>query len=156
MREWRYSFTILDLRTSWLWVISFTLLPLYPRKNLPRYSLDIRLGGLQISEIITIFKFSNKLLRFLNGWLWRKSATFWEVMSCILVKISRRFEATPIKLRSYYHQILQVCTLQKVFCFLILPQCVLHVRPSHPSRFSHPSRIRFNNLPFDTRHWQFC
>jgi hypothetical protein len=36
-REWRYSYTILDLVTRWRWVVSFT----------PRYSLDRRLGGPQ-------------------------------------------------------------------------------------------------------------
>jgi hypothetical protein len=39
--------TIFYLRTRWKWVISFTLLPLYPRGNSLRYPLDMRLGGHQ-------------------------------------------------------------------------------------------------------------
>jgi hypothetical protein len=30
MREWMYRSTLLDLGTSWSWVVSFTALPLYP------------------------------------------------------------------------------------------------------------------------------
>jgi hypothetical protein len=30
MEEWRYRPTILDLGTKWRWVVSFTLLPVYP------------------------------------------------------------------------------------------------------------------------------
>jgi hypothetical protein len=35
---------ILDLCTSWRWVVSFTPLPLYPRGKSPRYQLDRILG----------------------------------------------------------------------------------------------------------------
>jgi hypothetical protein len=42
MGEWRYTSTILDLGTTWRWVVSFTPLQLYPR-----YLLDRRLGGPQ-------------------------------------------------------------------------------------------------------------
>jgi hypothetical protein len=37
----------LDLGTSWMWVVSFTPLPLYPRGKSPRYTLVRRLGGPQ-------------------------------------------------------------------------------------------------------------
>jgi hypothetical protein len=37
----------LDLGTSWRLVVSFTLLPLYPRRKSRRYPLDRRLGGPQ-------------------------------------------------------------------------------------------------------------
>jgi hypothetical protein len=37
----------LDLGTSWRWVVSFMLLPLYSRVKSPRYPLDRRLGGPQ-------------------------------------------------------------------------------------------------------------
>jgi hypothetical protein len=47
MEEWRYSYTILDLGTGWRLVVSFTLLPLSPRGNRPRYPLNRRLGGPQ-------------------------------------------------------------------------------------------------------------
>jgi hypothetical protein len=43
--KWRYSSTILDLGTSWRWVVSFTPLPLYPRGKSPLYTLDMRLRG---------------------------------------------------------------------------------------------------------------
>jgi hypothetical protein len=36
---------ILDLGTSWRWVVSFKHQPLYPRRNSPRQPLDRRLGG---------------------------------------------------------------------------------------------------------------
>jgi hypothetical protein len=42
--KWKYNSTILDLSTSWRWVVSFTPRPLYPRGNSPRYPLDRRLG----------------------------------------------------------------------------------------------------------------
>jgi hypothetical protein len=45
--EWGYSSTILDLGTRWRWLVSFTLLPLYPRGKSPRHPLDRRLGGRQ-------------------------------------------------------------------------------------------------------------
>jgi hypothetical protein len=35
----------LDLGTIWRWVVSFTVLPLYPGGKSPRYPLDRRLGG---------------------------------------------------------------------------------------------------------------
>jgi hypothetical protein len=35
---------ILDLGTSWRWMVSFTPRPLYPLENCPRYPLDRRLG----------------------------------------------------------------------------------------------------------------
>jgi hypothetical protein len=47
MGEWRYSSIILELDTSWKWVVSFTTLPLYPRGKNPRYLLERRLGGPQ-------------------------------------------------------------------------------------------------------------
>jgi hypothetical protein len=37
----------LDLDTSWRWVVSFTPLPLYPRRKCPQYTLDRMLGGPQ-------------------------------------------------------------------------------------------------------------
>jgi hypothetical protein len=37
----------LDLGTSWRWMVSFTLRPLYPWEENPRYLLDRRLGGPQ-------------------------------------------------------------------------------------------------------------
>jgi hypothetical protein len=43
--ECRYSFTIPDLGTRRKGVASFKLRPLYPQRNIPRYSLDRRLGG---------------------------------------------------------------------------------------------------------------
>jgi hypothetical protein len=47
MWEWRYSSTILDLCTRWMWVVSFKPLPLYPQAKSTRYTLDRRLGGPQ-------------------------------------------------------------------------------------------------------------
>jgi hypothetical protein len=47
MGKMRYSYIILDLCTRWRWVVAFTLLPLYPRREIPRYPLDRRLGGSQ-------------------------------------------------------------------------------------------------------------
>jgi hypothetical protein len=47
MREYRYSFTILDFGTGWRLVVSFTLLSLYSLGVSPRYRLDRRLGGPQ-------------------------------------------------------------------------------------------------------------
>jgi hypothetical protein len=44
--EWIYRFT-LSWPRHYLWVISFTPLPLYPRGKSPRYPLDRRLGGPQ-------------------------------------------------------------------------------------------------------------
>jgi hypothetical protein len=38
---------ILDLGTSWRWVVSFTFRPLYSRGKSPRYLLDMRLAGPQ-------------------------------------------------------------------------------------------------------------
>jgi hypothetical protein len=38
---------IVDLGTSWRWVVSFTSQPLYPLWKSPRYPLDGRLGGPQ-------------------------------------------------------------------------------------------------------------
>jgi hypothetical protein len=38
---------LLDLGTSWRWVVSFTLRLLYPREKSPWYPLDRRLDGLQ-------------------------------------------------------------------------------------------------------------
>jgi hypothetical protein len=38
---------ILDIGTTWKWVVSFTPRPLYPRGKSPRNSLDKMLGGLQ-------------------------------------------------------------------------------------------------------------
>jgi hypothetical protein len=40
MREWIYSSTIHDLGTRWWSVVSFTLLPLYPRRNSHRYPME--------------------------------------------------------------------------------------------------------------------
>jgi hypothetical protein len=45
--EWRYSTTILDVGTSWRWMVSFTSLPLCPWGMNPQYALDRRLGGPQ-------------------------------------------------------------------------------------------------------------
>jgi hypothetical protein len=45
--EWRYSSTILDLGTSWRWVVSFTPRPLFPRGNRSRYVFDKSLSGRQ-------------------------------------------------------------------------------------------------------------
>jgi hypothetical protein len=39
---------IIDLGTSWRWVVSFMPLPIYPRGKSPWYPLDTRLGGSQI------------------------------------------------------------------------------------------------------------
>jgi hypothetical protein len=47
MREWRYRSTFLDLGTSWRSVATFTLLPIYPQGNRPRYPLNKSLGGHQ-------------------------------------------------------------------------------------------------------------
>jgi hypothetical protein len=44
--EWRYSSTILDLDSRWMWVVSFTLRPLYFRGKGPQCPLNSRLGGL--------------------------------------------------------------------------------------------------------------
>jgi hypothetical protein len=41
--EWRYSSKILDLGTTWRWVVSFTPRPLYLTGNCPFYLLDRRL-----------------------------------------------------------------------------------------------------------------
>jgi hypothetical protein len=38
---------IIDLGTRWRWMVSFTLLPLYPQGKSPCYPLDRRLGGPQ-------------------------------------------------------------------------------------------------------------
>jgi hypothetical protein len=38
---------ILDLGTTWRWVVNFTPRPLYPQGNSPFYPLDRRLGGPQ-------------------------------------------------------------------------------------------------------------
>jgi hypothetical protein len=45
MGKWRYSSTILDLGTKYVWVVNFTHRPRYPRGKSPRYALDRRLGG---------------------------------------------------------------------------------------------------------------
>jgi hypothetical protein len=45
MREWRCSFGIFYLCTRWTLMVSFTALPLYPRKKSAQYWLDRRLGG---------------------------------------------------------------------------------------------------------------
>jgi hypothetical protein len=47
MGEWRYISTILDLGTRWRWVISFTLLPLYPLKSSNQCPFYTRFGGSQ-------------------------------------------------------------------------------------------------------------
>jgi hypothetical protein len=44
MGEWRYSSTILDLCTTWRWVINFTPPLLYHREKSPLYPLGKRLG----------------------------------------------------------------------------------------------------------------
>jgi hypothetical protein len=44
--EWMYSSTILDLGTTWWWMVSFRLQLLYPWLNSPQYPLHRRLGGL--------------------------------------------------------------------------------------------------------------
>jgi hypothetical protein len=44
MGDWMYRSTFSWPRTNWRWVVSFTLLPLYPPGNNPRYPLDRRLG----------------------------------------------------------------------------------------------------------------
>jgi hypothetical protein len=47
---WRSGCTdprFLDLGTSWRWVVSFKLRPLYTRGKRPRYPLDTMLGGPQ-------------------------------------------------------------------------------------------------------------
>jgi len=38
---------LLNLGTRWRWVVSFTLRPLYPRRESPWYSLNRRIGGPQ-------------------------------------------------------------------------------------------------------------
>jgi hypothetical protein len=38
---------ILDLVTSWMWVVSFTHRPLYPQRKSPQYPLYRRLSGSQ-------------------------------------------------------------------------------------------------------------
>jgi hypothetical protein len=45
MGEWMYRSTLLDLGTSWRWVVRFTSLPLYPRGKSLRHPLDMRLSG---------------------------------------------------------------------------------------------------------------
>jgi len=35
----------IDFRTTWRWVVSFTIRPLYPQGKSPRYSLYMRLCG---------------------------------------------------------------------------------------------------------------
>jgi hypothetical protein len=45
--EWSYSSTSLDLGTRWRWVVSFTLLPLYPRGKSARHPYYTKLGGPQ-------------------------------------------------------------------------------------------------------------
>jgi hypothetical protein len=47
MGEWRYSSTILDLRTRWRLSGQLHARPLYPWGKRPRYQLDRRLGGPQ-------------------------------------------------------------------------------------------------------------
>jgi hypothetical protein len=42
MGEWRYISTILDLRCRWMWVVSFTPLPLYSREKISLCWLDGR------------------------------------------------------------------------------------------------------------------
>jgi hypothetical protein len=56
--EWRYSSTILDLDTSWKWVISFKHRPLFAREERPRYQLEIKkkLGPKSRSERCRIDK----------------------------------------------------------------------------------------------------
>jgi hypothetical protein len=44
---WSIAPRILDLGTSWRWVVSFTPLPLYPQGEIPRHPLDRRLSGPQ-------------------------------------------------------------------------------------------------------------
>jgi hypothetical protein len=46
-KEWRYRFTILDIGTSWRWVISFTPWLLYIQGNCFEYPLAKRLCGPQ-------------------------------------------------------------------------------------------------------------
>jgi hypothetical protein len=45
--SWYIDPYFLDLGTSWRWVVSFTLRPLYPWGKSPRYPFDSRLGGSQ-------------------------------------------------------------------------------------------------------------
>jgi hypothetical protein len=45
MGEYMYSSTTLNLSTRWRFVVSFTSLPLYPRRKIPRYPLNRRLVG---------------------------------------------------------------------------------------------------------------
>jgi hypothetical protein len=52
--EWRYSSTILDLCTRWMWVVSFTALPFYPQGKSTRYPLDSRPGGPQSRSSVGI------------------------------------------------------------------------------------------------------
>jgi hypothetical protein len=47
MEDLKYSSTILKLGSRWMWVVSFTHRPLYPRGKGPQYSLDRRVGGPQ-------------------------------------------------------------------------------------------------------------
>jgi hypothetical protein len=48
MGDWIYIDPhFLDLGTNWRWVVSFTSLPLYPRRKSPGYLMDRRLGGPQ-------------------------------------------------------------------------------------------------------------
>jgi hypothetical protein len=45
--EWKYRYTFLNHGTRRGWVVSFTLLPLYPREYIPRYPFYSRLDGPQ-------------------------------------------------------------------------------------------------------------
>jgi hypothetical protein len=47
MESGRIDSHFLDLGTCWMWVVSFTPRPLYPRGKSPQYQLDRRLGGPQ-------------------------------------------------------------------------------------------------------------
>jgi hypothetical protein len=47
MGEWMYRSTFSWPRHYWRWVVSFTSWPLCPRGKIPRYPLDMRMGGPQ-------------------------------------------------------------------------------------------------------------
>jgi hypothetical protein len=85
MGEWRYSSTILDLRTRWRWMVSFTPLPFYPRGDSPLYPLDMKVGGSQ-SRIEPRFVGCPALSPSWYRLFWRKGTYIF--VSCIIVATS--------------------------------------------------------------------
>jgi hypothetical protein len=61
MVEWRYRSTIFDLGTRWRWVINFTPLPLYPRRNSPYMPIVLEIGWVP-EQAWTLWKRENLLL----------------------------------------------------------------------------------------------